>query len=126
MKIKIKKIIPKHSGIYIIFKTKCGEAEAYWNGNEPIINQEYYVEFDINQTLTWGIDILNNRSSISIRFANDLVHISGILESIDDDGYSLIRVGENIIPFMATGTPFSIGSSIELVTKSVSLSPINY
>lgn len=38
------------------------------------------------------------------------IAITGHLESVDNDGYTILRLGECIIPFMTIGTPFRVGT----------------
>lgn len=127
MRVQVNEIIPENSNNLVFFSTDFGDAKAFWEGEEPIANKEYQVEVDINDTLIWNKDILKgDNGNYSIQLKNSLIHISGNLDSVDDDGYAVLRIGDNIIPFIAIGEPFQVGSFIKLSTKSISLSPISY
>lgn len=62
----------------------------------------------------------------SIQLKNDSILISGCIDSIDEDEYTVLRIGDNIIPFLATGNPFQVGTNITLLTEAITLSPIDY
>lgn len=127
MRVRIKEIGKENPNNLVLFSTDFGDAKAIWEGEEPTINNEYQVEVDINETLIWNIDIIRVENGYySIQIENDIIHISGSLDSLDDDGYAILKIGESIIPFMAMGEPFQVGSFIKLATKIVSVSPISY
>jgi len=127
MKIKIKDVINNGLSIIVNFSTEFGEGKAFWEGDVPIQNCEYYTEVDIHDNLVWGKNIIRtNENLYSFNLKNEIINISGILESTDVDGYSILRVGDYIIPFMATGTPFIINTFIILSIELISLSPVFY
>ena len=126
MKIIVNEILAEEPNIIVSFTTDYGDAKAFWDGSIPIRNHEYHVEIDVNDILTWGEEIVELGDSFTIRYENEQIYISGIFESNDDDGYSVLRVGESIIPFMASGIPFLLNSFIMLSPESVSLSPVYY
>jgi len=126
MRIRVNKILTDKPEVTVLFITDYGDAKALWVGDTPIENQEYYVEVDVNDTLAWGKDVIEAENYYTIRLEDDQVYISGILESVDSDGYTVLRIGESFIPFMASGHPLLLNSLIELSTRSVSLTPIDY
>ena len=127
MRVQVNEVIPENSNNLVLFSTNFGDAKAFWEGEEPIANREYQVEVDINDTLIWHKDILKDDiGNYSIQLENNLILICGNLDSVDDDGYAVLRIGENIIPFIAIGEPFQVGSFIRLSTKSISLSTVSY
>ena len=125
MKICIQEVLPDNS---IKFSTEFGSAVAFWEGDKLEMDCCCHVEVDINDTLVWDKDITQNTDNgdFTIREENHYICITGDLESVDDDGYSILRFGESIIPFMATGEHFQIGTGIKIITKSISLSPVTY
>ena len=124
MKIQTREIIHDFSKVIVIFTTEFGESRAYWEGDEPIKNHEYDVEVDIHDVLEWGNDITKNVGEVySIGFKDNRVYITGILESADDDGYSVLRIGDFIIPFMAKGDSFPVNTSILLMVNTICLTP---
>lgn len=127
MRIQINEIIHENSNIIVAFSSRFGGAKAYWDGDEPIADSEYQVEVDINNTLVWNKDVLRHENyKCSIQLKNDFILISGFIDSIDEDGYTVLRIGDSIIPFLTTGEPFQVGTNITLSTGTITLSPINY
>lgn len=127
MRVHINKIILENTNIIVLFSTDFGDAKAFWEGEVPTINSEYQVEVDIIDTLVWNIDIIRaENDNYSIQMENEFIHISGKLDSVDDDGYTVLRIGDNIIPFVATGEPFHAGTFISVSSKLLSISPVSY
>lgn len=127
MKVRIKEVIHENSNTVVAFSSNFGSAKAYWAGDEPTVNSEYLVEVDIDNALVWNTDILKNEGcEFSIVNKNNSILISGRLESIDEDGYTVLRIGDNLIPFIASGDPFQIGAYILLSTRTITLSPFEY
>jgi hypothetical protein len=98
--------------------TCFGKINVIWEGDKPEIGKTYHVELDIDGVYVWGQDIVSSDDDISII-------CNGILESIDDDGYAVLRMGDYIIPFLTKGDSFEIGSKINVHVKLVSAYPIS-
>ena len=127
MKILVEKIIFVDSSIHVDFSTDYGKATALWEGEKPTINFEYHVEIDIDDSLTWEKDIIKNETGeYSIQMHDNRIFLAGMLDSVDDDGYAVLRIGESIITFVTNGIPFVNGSFIKLISKTVTLSQIDY
>ena len=107
--------------------THFGSINVKWIGAKPVIDKTYYVELDIEDTLVWEQDVMLSCSSEIYNITCDGITISlfGVLESVDDDGYSVLRMGDFIIPFLAQGNPFCIGSKIEVIIDSIAAYPVN-
>ena len=127
MRVLINEIVCSKLNIIVAFSSDFGHAIADWNGEVPKINREYQVEFDINNTLTWEKDITKRgKNTKLIQQSGGAIQIYGDIDSIDDDGYTVLRIGDSIIPFLTTGTPFPVGTSVVLSTEKITLSPIDY
>ena len=107
--------------------TCFGKITVFWDGNTPEIGTAYDVELDIESVLVWGKDvILVNDESFAIDYDGELALLHGILESIDDDGYAVMRMGDYIIPFLSQGEFFDVGSRIIIYIDSISAAPVSY
>lgn len=127
MKIQIKKIINENENTNVVFFSEFGEAKAFWEGEKPTVNNEYQVEIDIIDTLVWGKEILKTKiNKPFIQQENDVTYISGFIDSIDDDGYVVLRLGDYIVPFIATGDAFQIGEYVTLSVKGITLFSVDY
>ncbi len=127
MKIIVERTKAVDSNVMIDFSTEYGSAIAVWEGEMPSVSCEYHVELDIEDTLVWNKDITKNEAEEhSIRMYQDKVSLSGVLDSVDDDGYSILRIGSSIIPFISSGNSFEIGTSITVFSENLSLSLVDY
>lgn len=126
MRVQISEIIHEKSNITVAFSSEYGSATAFWDGPEPSINREYQVEVDIGNGLVWDIDILLNADHTNcIKTDECRIMISGDIEFVDDDGYTVLRIGKSIIPILTTGTPFPIGTNVTVSAKEITLSPFD-
>ena len=127
MKIVVKNTKVVDSNIIVDFLSDYGEATAIWDGDSPTDDCEYHVEVDIEDTILWGEDVTVSASNeYSIRMLENNIVLVGILDSTEDDGYTVIRIGECIIPFIAKGIPVTVGSFVQVISETVTLTPINY
>ena len=120
MKIIVEKLLNENE---VYFSCKYGNGIATWNGYIPEI-KEYEVEIDIEDSLLWGISIKKSNQTIpSIHIEKDFNIFIGVLESIDEDGYSVLRMGNAIVSFFAKGNSFENNISIEIKAEKVILTP---
>jgi hypothetical protein len=127
MRVVIEKITGEKHSLVVSFSSDFGNATAFWSGEDPSINHEYQVEVDIDHSLEWGKDVVFCTDDADcIQQESNSISISGSIDSIDEDGYTIIKLGENIIPFMANCSPILVGTRITLSVKSISLSPVDY
>ena len=90
----------------VTFSSEFGIGKAEWHGEIPQINSKCYVEFEIEDSLTWGVDINRiNEQPCSMYMEKDKLTIIGQLESVDEDGYAVVRLGKSIIPFIVQNIP---------------------
>lgn len=127
MKINIKEIKSELSRNIVVFSTEFGSAKAIWQGDTPRPNLEYFVEMEISNILTWGRDIIRvDECSYSVGMEGDVLYFIGYIESIDDDGYTVIRLGDSIIAIEVDGNPFPQGVFVKVLANEVSLFNVNY
>lgn len=108
MKIKVEKVNRQDDKASVFFSTEYGTAHAIWNGDTPERDNEYFVELEIEETLTWGINLIRSENeNFAIGMEEDKYCIIGYLESTEEDGYSVLRLGESIISLMVEGTPLT-------------------
>ena len=108
--------------IVVVFRTKYGDTRAIWQGTIPPILSELEVEFEIQGILTWGLDIVAV-NSVEPRIFNvdDSLHIRCVLESIEPDGYTVVRVDNSIIVIETEGTAPPVGTWVEVKSVKVLL-----
>jgi hypothetical protein len=126
MKIIINEVVKKAHGNIINFSTEYGNASALWKGTEPQINKEYFVEFEIPDVLYWRKDIISAEENCLIATENDKLYLVGFFESIDDDGYTVIKLGDSIVSVETQGEPLALGSFVMLSTNNLLLYEVNY
>ncbi len=112
---------------FVLFQSKLGSGKALWYGDSPVVNNEYHVEIEIHDNLLWGNNILSSLSrKYNIESVNDDLILTGKIESIDNDGYTVIRLDESIVCIEAIGKPFPLGAFVDVYTKDVELFNLNY
>jgi hypothetical protein len=113
-------------GFKIRFTSSDGRGVAIFVGNKPNLNTDYFVEVEINGTLKWQEDITKIEDNVSkFEEEGNLVSVSGILESVDNDGYTVIRIGTTIIALETEGVHPPIGSTVKVRPSELKLYDIN-
>lgn len=127
MKIIVKEVYKKDNTFQVTFSTKFGTGIGKWRGDIPVINNEYFVEIDIPQVLTWGEEItLIESSGCKLLNSEGIVYFVGKIESIEDDGCAFVRFDDILIVLETYGNPFSINSYIKFSVKEITLCEIKY
>lgn len=100
------------------FETQYGRAIGIWIGEPPIVDAEYSVEIDFDNILTFNESVkAQSNPATEIGTSDGVTTISGILESVDEDGYSVLRLGVSIIPFMMRGFSGSVNIWVQIATS---------
>jgi hypothetical protein len=107
------------------FDREVGTAEAKWMGDLPDVGSDYYVEIAINKCLVWGDDIIATES-LPHRITQSEVGITleATLESIDSDGFAVIRLGITLVLIETEGTPPPVGTAVQVRLGELLLSDI--
>lgn len=106
----------------VSFSTAFGGAVALWNGALPKPYTVHRVEVEISDTLIWGDSIeqiQENKYSLGIETGE--FFLAGRLESAENDGYAVIRIGDYVVTAVALGYPPPLGVFVKLRTMTVIL-----
>lgn len=118
MEVKVIKLLnEEHVRVF----TKYGELDSRWSGKAPPLGSMRHVELELDELFEWGENILLSKEKEFRIDSGNTVHIFGKLESIDDDGYTVIRLGESIINVITKGIPPSIGEYVRLKITDIEL-----
>ncbi len=126
MKVKILQISVSNSKTKVVCKTDYGDVSLYWMKSKPEVNRIYEVELESNETLVWNKNVSISKENNTICDANNLVKIVGDLESIDADGYLVLRIDNNIVTFMSQEMPKIQGGKVQVYVDSMEAYPIKY
>lgn len=126
MRITINETSIKKNGYQVNFSTEYGNATALWNGNVPEVKKEYFAEIEIPGILCWQKDISTTDEKCFILLENNIVHIVALLESIEDDGYTVLRLGDSIITIQTQGKHPNVGSNVKITTNNLLLYEVTY
>jgi len=108
----------------VTFSSEFGAGMAEWHGEIPKINSKYDVEFEIEELLTWGVDINQiNEQPCSMYMENEKLIVIGRLESVDEDGYTVVRLGKSIIPLVVKDIPQQETLYVKALINNVILFP---
>ena len=91
----------------VAFSSVFGSAAGVWRGDvEAVAGADYEVEFDLDEPISWGESARpGERPLCAIDVTASGARFAGLLESLDDDGYAVMRMEQYIVPFIAEGIP---------------------
>ena len=117
VKIKVK-IIKINDDRKVDVRTQYGMLSGFWNGDIPKLNEEYEVELEVDDTLKWTGEIIKVDADIfDCSIKDNLVHIIGCVEVVEDDGYTVIRIGDNVLTIDTEGEPFEVGEYVKVIIQ---------
>ena len=111
----------------VYYTSIFGKSSALWHGTAPKENCGYIVEFEIVESFHANLNlwkVCNN--TYEINKSNNGTIFIGKLESVDDDGYAVLRMGDSIISFDIIDNITPVGSFIRIIASEVCLYPIDY
>lgn len=127
MKIRVNDIISNSPSCIVSCTLEFGDVLLTWKDSMPEINKEYDVEFDTDKILTWDDDIsLTEESEPVIYMEKDAMVIIGTLESVDDDGFMVVRMKNYILTFETQGKALHNGTKIRIKVPSMNAYPFSY
>ncbi len=128
MIVTIEKIIKNiENGYKVYFSNQYGNATAIWNGDKPLISKEYYAEIEVTGVLIWEKDIFKSDKINRIEeLENGKVGLYGVLESIEDDGYAVVRIGDSIVAIETQDVPLKINSCVMVSAENILLYKVDY
>jgi len=107
-------------------ETCFGSVYVRWMSEKPEVGKTYHVELDIADHLIWCKDItLASSNNYSITYDETSIFLFGVIDSVEDDGFSALRIGSCIIPLITQGTAFEIGSHVRVSVTSISAYVVN-
>jgi hypothetical protein len=111
----------------VTFTTEFGNAQAIWEGDKPSLDVEYFVEFEIPDTLNWNDSMKQiDEKACTLGMEKDTLYFIGCLESVDEDGYTVIRLGDSIISLIVEGDPFPERAFVKVLANKVVIYDMNY
>lgn len=126
MKVKIIKISICNSKTKVVCQTDYGNVSLYWMGSNPQVDQTYEVELESNETLIWNKNIFVSQEKNTIYDENNSIKIVGALESIDADGYLILRIDNSIVTFMSKEIPMVEEKKVQVYVNFMEAYPIEY
>ena len=127
MKVKIINIVSKEPDCIVLCSTEFGEIVLTWKDNIPEKDKEYDVEFDTDDILKWDDDIsLTEVKEPLINMENNEIIINGILESVDEDGFMVVRMKDYILTFETQGKALYNGVNIRIEVPTIEAYPYSY
>ena len=127
MKIRVEKVDFNGIDQKIYFSTEYGHAVASWDGDLPEKGKEYFVEIEISESLTLGSNLkICEEDKFAIGMEQDSIFLIGCLESIEEDGYAVLRIGESIVSLALAGTVPTESTFVKVVPDEVTLFDVKY
>ncbi|WP_093414785.1 MULTISPECIES: hypothetical protein [unclassified Pseudomonas] len=126
MKVSIESIFTGEGEIRVRFNCALGTAEALWVGAPPQCGESYDVEFDVDETLEWGVKITSTSNTVPLfeRIGN-CVKIVAKLVSIEANNTAVIDIGGAIILIEVSNLESATLGFVAIETINLTLFPIN-
>lgn len=123
MFVKIVRVVSQENGqIEVEFSTQFGHAKGLWMDGVPEVEQSYDVEINVDDVLQWGVNINEAQDNkFVLQETEKDLFIQGTLENYEEDGLSIVRLGNSILMINTTGEPVTIGSSVCMKVKTLKL-----
>lgn len=123
MDVIIKKVSVRNKDEFeVLCSSKYGDFLALWKGTKPEEENSYNIEIEILDELTSEDEIIEQNDQLyQISQDENFVYFYGLLESVDEDGYCILRMDEYIVSLETKGNPLPIGSFIMAKCKNVEL-----
>jgi len=89
-------------------------------------SSSFDVEIEVSKILEWGIDI--RKASIkkcSFNIIDGKTTMTGVIDSVDDDGILVLRVDESVVVFETKGRPYSKGEYITIEIQEIEIFDVN-
>jgi hypothetical protein len=108
------------------FSSDIGEAWAYWSGDPPMSGQSFDVELSAGAPLTWGVDIVPaTAEGHRLETAGQCVTLHATLESREEDGFTVLRLGPGILMVETIGDAPPTGTSVQADLRELTLTDTN-
>ena len=124
MEIRVNKVIPSSLDEFVVsFDSDYGSAEGLWKQNSPTIGCSYDVEIEVDGDITWLVNTHQSHEVIpKLEKSGNLTRIVAQLESSEEDGCCVLRIGTSILLTEIKGMPnLDKGTFIEMKVHSIRL-----
>ncbi len=109
MQITVKQLNRSVDGkILAVCSTDYGDIKGIWRGEEPEISKSYFVEFNVQQKLVWGVDILAaDNHEYRTWIEKNTTFLLTKKEVCDEFKSLLFRLGDHLMQVETEGEPIS-------------------
>lgn len=110
------------------FTSRLGNGIALWKGDEPLVNNSYDVELDIDDYFEWGVNIsFTNNEIPKIDLVDNKLYFIAKIISYENDGILSISLDEDVI-FLDVASVVGQGKYVSFFTlvDNVSLYPVEF
>lgn len=111
---------------YIKVSTPYGEMKCQHDNKLNNESSSFDVEIEVSKILEWGIDI--RKASIkkcSFNIVDGKTAMTGLVDSVDDDGILILRVDNSVVVFETKGRPYSKGEYITIEIHEMEIFDVN-
>lgn len=110
----------------VLCRSKYGQFFAYWSEDDVNENEWYDVELDTDEELIDGVNLFKVEEKNCIYSVGEKLKIVGTLESIDNDGYMIVRVDNSALTFVTSSSGFEPGLVVKILLNQIKAYPIEY
>ena len=120
MLIVIKEVYKTCEEFEILFDSAYGTARAYWDGDEPQVNNQYNVEFGFPEGLRFGIEVFKSEEDkLSIFEVNGKMAFCALLEDVEEDGFTSFRMDNSLLVADVEGEPLPTNIYVNVLPEKI-------
>ncbi len=124
MKIKVVDVSTDNT---ILVNTSFGDFRFLWNGKIPDVGDERNVEIELQDVFLLDKNIfITSINEFNIEIDDGEIWLTGLIESKDSDGYTVVRFSNSIICIELESNNLSIGQFVRLRITDAVLFDQNY
>lgn len=121
MKVKIEECRNENQ---VLFSSEFGSANGNWCVGIPKSGNEYNVEVDLEGLVVFKENLtFSDLKECKIQMKGNKICLIGLLESVEEDGYAVLRLNDYIIPFEISGELPEEGQFVEIEINEIDLYP---
>lgn len=124
MIVKINDIVMAGGKISVSFSTRCGAANAIWNGCAPNVGVEYDVELEVGDEFLWGKNAsLSLENTSSLKAIEGSFNLTAKLVSVDSNGNAVVDVSGSILLLELAGYRGSVPVFVDFKFDELTVFP---
>lgn len=108
----------------VLCETSYGTVTLDWHGDTiPQAGETWNVELETAHVFCWESDIAETNAPISLQDKDSCIELVGDVDSVNEDGYTVLRMGNCIVSVLTRGTPLCPGTRVAFTVEHLGAYP---